>query len=227
MTEERHSDLLALFSNPHTPAGEKPLLIARHLDLVASSLTKQDVAFLSNLRPFFEYAEETGTDLLHPPEDFHRWLAVPLKVSRKEGVTQVSNNTYNARATALSRLYAALRQRGLIRYNPVHDLPRRKPEQSRAKLPGTAELQGLLGELGRRKEPHALALFLLIYRLGFTAQAIFELRWEALDLQANTVRRGEVTSSLPADVRGVLLRLRTPDPLLVDPTVRSRRGGEA
>lgn len=51
MTEERHSDLLALFSNPHTPAGEKPLLIARHLDLVASSLTKQDVAFLSNLRP--------------------------------------------------------------------------------------------------------------------------------------------------------------------------------
>lgn len=47
-----------------------------------------------------------------------------------------------------------------------------------------------------------------------------------MDLQANTIRRGEVLNRLPADVRGVLLRLRTPDPLLVDPTVRPRRGGE-
>lgn len=60
-----------------------------------------------------------------------------------------------------------LRQRGLVRYNLGHDLPRRKPEQSSTKLPGTAELQVLQDELGRKREPHALALFLLIYRLGF------------------------------------------------------------
>ncbi|GAA5534322.1 recombinase XerD [Deinococcus aluminii] len=203
-----------------------PLLIARLLDLVSTPLTKQDIAFLSNLRPFFEHAAETATDLLSPPDDFHHWLAVPLTTPRKEGVAKVGNNTINARATALSRLYAALRQRGLVKYNPVHDLPRRKPEQSDAKLPSTGELHVLLEELGRKREPHALALFLLIYRLGFTAQAVFELRWDAVDLEASTVRRGEVVSHLPADVRGVLLRLRTPDPLLTDPTVRPRRRGE-
>ena len=95
MTQERHSNLLALFRDPHTPPEERPLLIARHLGLVGSSLTKQDIAFLSNLRLFFEHAEDTGTDLLHPPEDFHGWLAVPLTRSRKEGMSQISNNTYN------------------------------------------------------------------------------------------------------------------------------------
>ncbi|MPY68112.1 recombinase XerD [Deinococcus sp. SDU3-2] len=226
-TAEQAKVLTALFRDPRTPPAERPLLIARHLGLVGDSLTKQDIAFLSNLRPFFEHAEETGTDLLHPPEDFHGWLAVPLTLSRKAGVSRISNNTYNARATALSRLYAALRQQGAVRYNPVHDLPRRKPEQSGTKLPGAGELQVLRDALGRKREPHTLALFLLIYRLGFTAQAVFELRWDALDLTAGTVRRGEVLSRLPADMRGVLLRLRTPDPLLVDPTVRPRRGGES
>ncbi|GAA5512405.1 hypothetical protein Dcar01_01119 [Deinococcus carri] len=227
MPEDQQETVHKFFHDPHLPPGDKPLCIARLLDLVSTPLTKQDIAFLSNLRPFFEHAAETSTDLLNPPDDFHHWLAVPLTTPRKEGVAKVGNNTINARATALSRLYTALRQRGLVRYNPVHDLPRRKPEQSDAKLPSTGELQVLLEELGRKKEPHALALFLLIYRLGFTAQAVFDFRWDDVDFKANTVRRGEIVSRLPADVCGVLLRLRTPDPLLVDPTVRLRRGGEA
>lgn len=180
------------------PTDERALTAVRVLRSSAMSADEQLDALLpvlelpglqkvlrSNLKPVFEDARSDGLDLTRPPADFHDWLQKPLgRIG--EDLNAAKPNTYNARATSLSRLYARLRELGVVSANPLDGLPRHARESATDPLPSRAELRRLHAQA---TDPHARAALLLIDDLALTVTDLLTLQWQHVNLSRETLLR--------------------------------------
>ncbi|MFC4424929.1 hypothetical protein [Deinococcus navajonensis] len=102
----------------------------------------------SSLKPVFEDARKDGIDLSNPPADFQDWLQNPPgRIGDQLGA--VKPNTYNSRATCLSRMYERLKELGAVRHNPLDGLL--------VAVPGEPELihvQAITRQFIRRRNPN-------------------------------------------------------------------------
>ncbi|MDP9765115.1 hypothetical protein [Deinococcus enclensis] len=179
-TDERAVTALRVLRHPDLSASEQ-------LDVLLPLLEIPGVqkVLRSNLKPVFEDAREDGIDLSRPPADMHVWLQKPLgRIGDELGAAKP--NTYNARATALSRMYERLRALGAVTANPVDGLPRHARERATDPLPSRVELQRLHVHA---TDPHVRAALHLIDDLAFTMTDLLTLRWAQVDLSRERLLR--------------------------------------
>ncbi|CAM3372584.1 hypothetical protein DEDE109153_13795 [Deinococcus deserti] len=139
----------------------------------------------SNLKTTFEDARADNIDLSRPPADFHDWLLKPLgRIGDEQNAAKP--NTYNARATSLSRLYERFRELGVVPANPLDGLPRHARESATDPLPSRAELQLVHAQTS---DAHARAALLLIDDLAFTMTDLLTLQWQHVNLSRETLLR--------------------------------------
>lgn len=149
----------------------------------------------SNLKNIFEDAHLDKIDLLHPPEasEFHIWLQKPLQRIRDEQGA-AKPNTFNTRATTLSRMYIRLQELELIFKEPLRGLTRAPSERSEDPLLNRDQLNHLHM---KTTDPYTFAALLLIDELAFTMTDLLELRWDHIQLNRELLLR-RTESRIPA-----------------------------
>lgn len=141
----------------------------------------------SNLKNIFEDAHLDKLNLLDPPPipEFHLWLQKPLqRIRDEEGVAKP--NTFNTRATTLSRMYARLYELGLLKNEPLRGLTRAPSERQEDPLLSRNQLNHLHAST---TNTYTLAALLLIDELAFTMTDLLELRWDHIQLNKELLLR--------------------------------------
>ncbi|KQR22719.1 tyrosine recombinase XerC [Deinococcus sp. Leaf326] len=155
----------------------------------------------SNLRLIFAAAQQSGVNLLRPPDDFQAWLQAPLRETvRGPGTAKI--NTITARLSTLSQLYNVLMDEGLVLRHPLRGLERPATQRTPDTLPAREDIVRLL--VHAEDDPALHAALTLMYHHAVQVAELIALRWPAfLHADGTLLRRRTVTRLDEASYRAL------------------------